>query len=142
MLDKSVPIVYNSIEHKRYTTSEKKGNDTMMKYNNFRAMPKDVTNADPVAMFDLDYFYELTVITNGESHTVIDSENERMYAVDRPNAEAAVRAYLDWVFGEMPLYTYSQEEDGWELTDRTDWPAEYFDITLDYCPSWEQVEER
>lgn len=114
----------------------------MMKYTNFRAMPKDVTNSDPVAMFDLDYFYGLTVISNGESHTVIDNENKRMYAVDRANAEAAVRAYLDWVFGEMPLYTYSQEADGWEQTDRMDWASEFFDITPDYCPSWEQVEER
>lgn len=114
----------------------------MMTYTNFRAMPKDVANSDPVAMFDLDYFYDLTVITCGESHTVIDNENKRMYAVDRINAEAAVRAYLDWVFGEMPLYTYSQEADGWEQTDRTDWASEYFDITPDYCPNWEQVEER
>ena len=142
MFDISAFIVYNGIEHKGYRTSKKKGNDTMMKYNNFRAMPKDITNFDPVAMFDLDYFYDLTVITCGESHTVIDSENKRMYAVDRINAESAVRAYLDWVFGEMPLYTYNPVEDGWEQTDRTDWPAEYFDITPDYCPNWEQVEER
>ncbi len=142
MLDISAFIVYNGIVNKRYRTSKKEGNDIMMTYTNFRAMPKDVVNSDPVAMFDLDYFYELTVITCGESHTVIDSENKRMYAVNRVNAEAAVRAYLDWVFGEMPLYTYSQEADGWEQTDRTDWASEYFDITPDYCPNWEQVEER
>ena len=42
----------------------------------------------------------------------------------------------------MSLYTYSQEADGWEQTNRMDWPAEYFDITPDYCPNWEQAEER
>lgn len=114
----------------------------MTTFNNFRANPKDITNSDPVAMFDLDYFYDLTVISNGENHTVIDNENKRMYAVERINAEAAVRAYLDWVFGEMPLYTYSEEADGWEQTERTDWAGEYFDITVDPYPHWEQVEER
>ena len=114
----------------------------MTTFNNFRAHPKDITNSDPVAMFDLDYFYDLTVVSNGESHTVIDNENKRMYAVERINAEAAVRAYLDWVFGEMPLYTYNAEADGWEQTERTDWAGEYFDIVIDNYPGWEQVEER
>ena len=114
----------------------------MTTFNNFRANPKDITNSDAVAMLNLDYFYELTVISNGENHTVIDHENKRMYAVERINAEAAIRAYLDWVFGEMPLYTYDKDADGWEETERTDWASEYFDIIEERYTNWEQIEER
>lgn len=114
----------------------------MTAFNNFRANPKDIPSSESVAMLDLDYFYELTVISNGENHTVIDHENKRMYAVECINAEAAVRAYLDWVFGEMPLYTYDKEIDDWEQTERAEWASAYFDIIEEHYTNWEQIEER
>ena len=84
----------------------------MMTFNNFRAMPKDVANSDPVAMLDLDYFYDLTVITNGESHTVIDNENKRMYAVDPARLGAQVIAGIGFVGAGTIIVTKNQRVKG------------------------------
>lgn len=113
----------------------------MMKHYSMNAYPKSYENDNfEPTILDLETFDELTIIECGESYTIIDSYENRMYSVAATSPEAAVKKYIDWVYGEMYIYEWDSVEGGWDRTDEKEWASSAYN--LEYCKlSMELVEE-
>lgn len=113
----------------------------MMKHTTIHAFPKSYNNdtLEP-QMFDLDAFDNLLVVECGESYTVIDEAEHRLYSVKAESCIEAVKKYIDWVYDEMHIYEWDNVEGGWNCTDEKDWASTGYTYEIDRL-DWELVEE-
>ena len=104
-------------------------------------------NAIPTAtesrMIDgLDELENLRIIENGESYEVIHTEAKTIYSCKATSCTEAVRKYIDWLYGQMPVLEWSEEDEGYNETNQTDWASTGYRIEEDYSYDWEIIEER
>ena len=113
----------------------------MMKHTTVHAFPKsyDSDSFEP-QMLDLETFDSLLVIECGESCTIIDEAEHRLYSVKAESCIEAVKKYIDWVYGEMYIYEWDSVEGGWNRTDETNWASTGYTYEIDRL-DWELVEE-
>lgn len=113
----------------------------MMKHTTVHAYPKhyDNDNFEPV-MLDLESFDNLLVIECGDSYTVLDGQEHRLYSVKAASCIEAVKKYIDWVYGEMHIYQWDSVEGGYEMTPEKDWASTDYNFEIDRL-DWELVEE-
>ena len=115
----------------------------MMKYTTIHAFPKSYDNntLEP-QMLDLDAFDNLLVVECGESCTIVDEAEHRLYSVEAESCIEAVKKYIDWVYGEMYIYQWDSVEGGWDRTGEKDWASSGYDFEINPRGlEWELVEE-
>ena len=116
----------------------------MMKHYTYNAFPKSYEyDADhgPI-MLDLDEFEELVIIEMAGSYTVIDKQEDRLYSVEAASPAEAVEKYIDWVYGEMPIYEWDEEEEGYCSTYIKEWASTGYNIEPAEQMAMEVIEER
>ena len=113
----------------------------MMKHTTIHACPKHCNNDnfEPV-MLDLETFDNLLVIECGDSYTVVDEQEHRLYSVKAASCIEAAKKYIDWVYGEMHIYQWDSVEGGYEMTPEKDWASTDYEFEIDRL-DWELVEE-
>lgn len=116
----------------------------MMKHYTYNAYPKSYEydeDRNPV-MLDLDEFEELIVIEMMGSYTIIDKQENRLYSAEAESPAKAVEKYIDWVYGEMPIYEWDEEEKGYCSTYIKEWASTGYNIEPAERMAMDIVEER
>lgn len=116
----------------------------MMNHYTYNAYPKSYEydeDRGPV-MLDLDEFEELTIIEMAGSYTVIDKQENRLYSVEAESPAEAVEKYIDWVYGEMYIYEWDEEEGGYNSTYMKEWASTGYNIEPAERMAMEVIEER
>lgn len=67
--------------------------------------------------FECSVWDELTVLSDGNMHIVMDTETHDFFQTKAETPEEAAKAYIDFVDGYTTVYTYDEEEDSWIDTD-------------------------
>ena len=116
----------------------------MMNHYTYNAYPKSYEydeDRGPV-MLDLDEFEELTIIEMMGSYTIIDKQENRLYSVEAESPAEAVEKYIDWVYGEMRMYEWDEEEGGYNPTYTKEWASTGYNIEPAERMAMEVIEER
>jgi hypothetical protein len=79
--------------------------------------------------FDLEYDFQFMTVNSKNSILVIDRNNDQIYQVEStPNPILAIRKYIDWMYGVIPLYCYNHEKKDFEETEENEWASKYYEI--------------
>lgn len=105
---------------------------------NFVANKKE--NADSFC-YEIESSIEFEVINigNGE-YIVMDEEEHNLYRTKANNHEEAIKHYIDWYYGMVPLWKYDALEGDYCESDEYVTASSQYEIEKDWHGNWQMIE--